>query len=116
MNITVGQEGLALTYTITIIGSDVLITVTGGEAHIGSVAVGDCGIVTVYTAAGHRDNALAESLAKEISGFFSCICTVAAGFHQDNLTKEDIAVVLHNHEQGSKETFAYLMNILATPI
>lgn len=113
MRITVGQEGLALTYTIMIIGSDVLITVTGGAAHIGSVAVGDCGTVTVYTAAGHRDNALAESLAKDVSGIYSCVCTVAAGFHQDNLTKEDIAAVLQSHKQGSAETIAYLKETFA---
>jgi hypothetical protein len=108
MKINSGQEKLALSYELSIIGKDILITITGGKPHIGSVAVGNCGTVTTYTAEGHRDDALAEPLAQEVSKLFNCICLVSAGFHQDNLAKEEIEIVLQNHRQGIQKVVAYL--------
>ncbi|AFV05193.1 MULTISPECIES: hypothetical protein [Dehalobacter] len=108
MNIDIGQDKLALSYDISIIGHDIVIIVTGGKQHIGSIAVGNCGTVTQYTVEGHRDDALAEPLAQEVSKLFNCICLVSAGFHQDNLAKEEIEIVLQNHRQGIRKVVAYL--------
>ncbi|MCG1025165.1 MULTISPECIES: hypothetical protein [unclassified Dehalobacter] len=108
MNIDIGQDKLALSYDITIIGHDIVIIVTGGKQHIGSIAVGNCGTVTKYTVEGHRDDALAEPLAQDISKLFNCVCLVSAGFHQDNMNKEEIKIVLLNHQQGIQKVIAYL--------
>ncbi|QHA00983.1 hypothetical protein [Dehalobacter restrictus] len=108
MKIAISQDKLALSYEISVIGHDILISVTGGKQHIGSVAVGNCGMVTTYTAEGHRDDALAEPLAQEVSRALQCVCLVSAGFHQDNLTKEEIAMVLKNHQQGMQAVMKYL--------
>ncbi|MCM1565839.1 MAG: hypothetical protein FNP40_03580 [Dehalobacter sp. 4CP] len=108
MKITIGQDKLALSYEISIIGHDILITVTGGKQHIGSAAVGNCGTVTKYAVEGHRDDVLAGTLAQDVSKLFNCICLVAAGFHQDNMTKEEIEIVLLNHQQGIQKVITYL--------
>ncbi|UWG98828.1 hypothetical protein LPY66_08580 [Dehalobacter sp. DCM] len=108
MKIISGEGKLEIIYDIKLIGKDILITVTGGEEHIGSVAVGNCGTVTPYTVEGHRDDALAVPLAQEVSQMFRCICVVSAGFHRDNLSKEEISVVLENHRSGIAKVMNYL--------
>ena len=85
MKLTVGSGPTALHYEITLVGTDVLILLTGGAAHIGCTAVGDGGRLSIYTAREHRDDALAIPLARKVSAAFHCVCTVCAGFHLDDI-------------------------------
>ncbi|MEG0875332.1 MAG: hypothetical protein RSB05_04740 [Clostridiales bacterium] len=100
MDINVGSGRTLLSYHTEKIGEDIVVKVLGGKAHIGSVAVGCDGKNTVITAKTHKDNFLAEPLIKALIGEFSCNCVVMAGFHADDITKEEIATVLKNHQKG----------------
>lgn len=99
----IGSGKTALQYEIIFLGKDILIIIGGGDIHIGCTAIGDKGSISSYTAAHHRDDVLAISLAQEVSKYFSCICTVVAGFHLDSITKDDIQKVIKNEKKGIKE-------------
>ena len=112
MVIQAGKGRTALTYDVRLFGSDLLISVFGGVAHIGSVAVGDCGSLLSYTAKEHKDDALSETLAKTISRRYQCRCVVTAGFHLDDIVKEEISAALETHVEGSKKVMAALDELL----
>lgn len=95
-----GTGKTALTYEIIPVGNDWLILLTGGDAHIGCTAIGDDGRLNSYTPQSHKDDALAIPLAKKVSQTFHCVCTVVAGFHLDEITREEIAAVIANADFG----------------
>ena len=108
MKLTVGSGPTALHYEITLVGADVLILLTGGTAHIGCTAVGDDGRLSIYTAREHRDDALAIPLARKVSAAFHCVCTVCAGFHLDDIDREQIRQVMANGEEGIRQIMAMI--------
>lgn len=108
MILHVGSGSTRLTYQIMHMGRDLLICVTGGEAHVGSLSVAVQGKVNTTTLEGHRDDALSQSLAKKIAEVFPNVCTVVAGFHLDNITKEQIQQVMKHHAQGIQRVLSYL--------
>lgn len=112
MVIQAGNGRTALTYDVRLLGRDILISVSGGAAHIGSVAVGDCGALLSYTAEGHKDDALTESLAKNFSRRYHCRCVAAAGFHIDHIAKKEIEAVLEAHTEGSRKIMEALDQLL----
>ncbi|WP_334077232.1 hypothetical protein [Paenibacillus sanfengchensis] len=75
-------------------GRDLLIMITGGEAHIGaaSTAYPVAGGAEVQTSAvpGHKEHVLTESLAKRAAAALSCTVTVVMGIHYDGLSREEI--------------------------
>lgn len=103
-----GTGKTALTYEITPVGNDWLILLTGGDAHIGCTAIGDDGRLSSYTPQSHKDDALAIPLAKKVSQTFHCVCTVVAGFHLDEITREEIAQVVQNADKGMLQVIEIL--------
>jgi len=100
IKLTQGTGSTALHYEIIPVGNDWLILLTGGDAHIGCTAIGDDGRLCSYTPQSHKDDALAIPLAKKVSQTFSCVCTVVAGFHLDEITREEITAVVENADSG----------------
>ncbi|MEN8008437.1 MAG: hypothetical protein ABFS42_15620 [Candidatus Krumholzibacteriota bacterium] len=91
-------------------GRDFLLLVTGGEAHVGAVAVWDVGNETgpiINEMSGHREGPLAGECA-EILGR-ACGRTVVAvvGIHQDNATPEEITAIVANVRQGAAELASF---------
>nr|WP_320027181.1 hypothetical protein [uncultured Acetobacterium sp.] len=100
IKLTQGTGKTALNYEIIPVGNDWLILLTGGDAHIGCTAIGDDGRLSSYTPQSHKDDALAIPLAKKVSETFHCVCTVVAGFHLDDISREEIAKVIANADIG----------------
>ncbi|MCR5814415.1 MAG: hypothetical protein K6G15_07985 [Desulfovibrio sp.] len=80
-------------------GRDLLITIFGGAAHIGAVAVAEKAQVRLHQCQGHREGEIAQSMAKTLAMACNCTVCVVCGIHYDKITKEEIALVL----QGCKE-------------
>lgn len=100
IKLTQGTGSTALHYEIIPVGNDWLILLTGGDAHIGCTAIGDDGRLCSYTPQSHKDDALAIPLAKKVSQTLTCVCTVVAGFHLDEITREEITAVVENADSG----------------
>ncbi len=88
-------------------GRDYLLLITGGEAHVGAVAVWDSAkkgeLRAVNEMSGHREGPLAGECA-EILGRASGRTVVAVvGIHQDNALPVEIEAIVANVRQGAGE-------------
>ena len=83
-------------------GKDVAVTICGGSAHIGAVALAvyeperDSATVSTITVYTHRDDIIAYTLAKKISKRLHCTVTVTVGLHLDNANAEEIDQLTEN--------------------
>lgn len=78
------------------VGEDYLLTLTGGEAHVGAVAVGlfdensQRASSSVITMPGHREEYLAMDGARQVSRATKRTSVFVVGIHQDNISPEEI--------------------------
>lgn len=76
-------------------GGDLLILLTGGEAHIGAIALAAPeGLAGSPECTGHREGALACEIALELADQLRCRVAVACGIHYDNITRAEIGDTL----------------------
>ncbi|MDV0445314.1 hypothetical protein MmiAt1_08850 [Methanimicrococcus sp. At1] len=78
------------------VGNDLLVTLTGGKAHIGAAALAypdkETGRITasVMSAPGHKEEEIALYGAKTISKETNKTVLFAAGIHLDDISAEEI--------------------------
>ena len=88
-------------------GRDILLLVTGGEAHVGAVAVWDSrqngNPATVNELPGHREGSLAVECAEILGRAWGRTVAAVVGIHQDKATREEIAAIVANVRQGVLE-------------
>ena len=83
----------------TEIGRDLLVLITGGESHLGAVAVGGFAtrsFVSVITVPGHKDDCIAKEAASRIADQFKRSCAVLVGIHLVGPSKEQIRNVVED--------------------
>ncbi len=83
----------------TEIGRDLLVLITGGESHLGAVAVGGFAtrsFVSVITVPGHKDDCIATKAASRIADQLQRSCAVLVGIHLTEPSKEQIRNVVED--------------------
>jgi|GEM_PF-816738 hypothetical protein len=79
-------------------GKDIAFLITGGQAHIGAVALayptGEGVEAAVYALPGHREGEIAEELARRAAEALGCTVVVAMGIHVEGATKEEINAIV----------------------
>jgi hypothetical protein len=91
---------------IQAMGRDLVLRITGGEAHVGAVAVcespGRGGqpepVLTVVP--GHKEGPLAESCAARLAVVTGRTVCAVAGIHLDDATREEITAIVDNVERA----------------
>jgi hypothetical protein len=89
------------------IGDDYLLSIWGGAAHIGAVAMAQprpsladanrmSSTASVFCYVGHKEDELVRRISERLSAALSAKVVVVAGLHWDNLLHEEIAQVLSN--------------------
>ena len=82
------------------VGNDNVITLTGGEEHVGAVAVGvfdeksGSTSASVITSPGHREDVIALESARRISEVTKTATVFIVGIHLDNITKDEIDKII----------------------
>ncbi|MFW9920216.1 MAG: hypothetical protein ACFFED_11485 [Candidatus Thorarchaeota archaeon] len=105
MRITRSVDGIELIVSHERIGTDLLVTILGGdEHHIGGAALAyptkshyrDATTVSVntITAPGHKDYLVANSAAERISRTLDIPVLVSVGIHVDHATKAQIDAIV----------------------
>lgn len=90
------------------IGEDYLLTLTGGEEHIGAAAVGlfdkesNRASSSVITMPGHREEQLALQGARQVSKATKTTTVFVAGIHQNNIKLEEISEIVSVAEEMVK--------------
>ncbi len=105
-----GTDKYEVFLTAVFMGNDVSVHLFGGETpHIGAMAIAiprkslkgdgsDSASVSVICIPGHKEDALAQSVAKRLSTLWGCHVTVVAGIHIDRATKSDLEQLNANVE------------------
>jgi len=105
--LSVGSGRTRVTLEFKIQGRDILLLVTGGEAHVGAVAVWDSrekeGQAAATELPGHREGPLAVECAEILGRASGRTVAAVVGIHQDNATPEEIAAIVANVRQGAAE-------------
>lgn len=89
-------------------GRDFLVLITGGQAHVGAVAVcdGRGGLDHVRSHSGtvqldgHKEGPLAAEAAEVLAVASGRTCAAAVGIHQNQATAEEIHDIVANVRQG----------------
>jgi hypothetical protein len=105
--LSVGSDRTRVNLEVKFQGRDILLLVTGGEAHVGAVAVWDSrikdGQATVTELPGHREGPLAVECAEILGHALGRTVVAVVGIHQDNATREEIAAIVANVRKGVLE-------------
>jgi hypothetical protein len=99
-------------------GDGYVILVGGGDIHIGAVSLGEpytshkkaSASVSTLTRYSHRDDAISSLITRELVSHLHCPVIVIAGFHQDSLSREEIAQVLEHSSKLSELLIDNLSN------
>ncbi|HTX44243.1 MAG TPA: hypothetical protein VMC61_05895 [Methanocella sp.] len=85
---------IAVTLKAADIGDDLLVTIAGGKAHIGAVAVGikTEGMATssVITVPAHREDRVVKDAAEKLAKVLDRTVVVVAGIHYDDMDQDEI--------------------------
>lgn len=105
MRLTAKHGRLAVTLNILWQGQDLQVICSGGQAHIGAVALASPHPPTdvadgekmdgLLAVPGHREDMLAARMARRLADELNCVVCVTAGIHFDSITKEEIERVLN---------------------
>lgn len=88
-------------------GDDYLLSIWGGEAHIGAVAMAQprdslrdgsrrSATASVFCYVGHKEDELVKKVSEQFASELNAKVVVVAGLHWDNLTPDGVATVLKN--------------------
>lgn len=105
MRLTAKHGRLSVTLRAVRQGQDLQVICSGGEAHIGAVALASPHPSTevadgekkdgLLAVSGHREDMLAARTARRLANELNCVVCVTAGIHFDSITKEEIERVLN---------------------
>ena len=105
MRLTAKHGRLSVTLRAVRQGQDLQVICSGGEAHIGAVALASPHPSTdvkdgkktdgLLALSGHREDKLAARMARRLADELNCVVCVTAGIHFDSITKEEIERVLN---------------------
>ena len=102
---------------IQAMGRDLLLKITGGEAHVGAVAVceptgpGADPVPVVTVVPGHKEGPLAESCAARLAAASGRTVCAVAGIHQDDATREEIAAIVAHVDRACARLVAALRKV-----
>lgn len=94
------QGRVHLHMTVQRMGCDYTVTLYGGDAHVGAVALGEPeeagtdATARVLTVPGHREGLLACKVAQRLASAVHARVCVACGIHWDHISADEIATVL----------------------
>lgn len=111
--VTMGTGRTAVRLELVAQGRDLLLLISGGEAHVGAVAVarpaGDGGAAGAVVIPPHKEGPLAAECAALLAEAAGCTCAAAAGIHQDQATQAEIAAICANARAAARQLAAALV-------
>jgi hypothetical protein len=119
--VRVGRGRQSVSIRVQAVGRDLLVTVTGGQAHAGAVAMAAPTAGTPGAGAGaralvippHKEGPLAEECARLVADAAGCACVAVAGIHQDEAAPDEIAAIVANAHSGMRRLAAALARVPA---
>lgn len=111
--IRVGEGRTAVVLRVEDLGRDLAATLTGGEAHVGAVAVAGAGVGTrgedvdgMVVVPGHREDVLAREGARLLAARSGRCCVLTAGIHVDDASPDEIDIIVANAREAFRRSCA----------
>jgi len=115
-------EGFEITYELRLLGEDLLLLVSGGTEHVGSVALalpresllGDgskSSTSSVLNAPSHKDEFIIRSLAERLSTLSGHRVAAVGGVHFDALDKAGLAAVAKIETIATEQAASWLQEL-----
>ena len=109
--VSVGTGRTAVQLRLFEQGRDILVLITGGEAHVGAIAACDGRLGATLNPAsggavqmpGHREGPLAVEAAETLAAVAGCTCAAVVGIHQDQATPAEIQDIVAHVRQGLQQ-------------
>ncbi len=93
------KEKTLTTYCLFRFGRDFLLTITGGETHIGSIACTDsvkAAIANQFTLLTHREDEIVRQATEALKSVIPGHLLVVGGIHYDDISREQISTINEN--------------------
>ena len=94
-------------YIITLkhlfLGNDLLVIITGGDAHIGGVSLIENDILSTISKQNHKDTVISKIVASIIFNDLKKDVLVICGIHIDDITKDEIDILINNTKNCVKQ-------------
>jgi len=97
--ISIGKDREKVNLKYLRIGKDLLVIITGGDAHIGGVTLSEDGCHSTLSKRGHKECIITKQIAPRIQNFFKKDVLVICGIHIDNATLNEINVLVANAQK-----------------
>lgn len=103
----IDRDGFKVEALCQQMGDDYLVSIWGGKAHIGAVAMAQprdslldsskrSATASVFCYVGHKEDQLVKEVSEQMASKLDAKVAVAAGLHWDDLTSEGVATVTRN--------------------
>lgn len=96
------SEKTLVEYRIFKLGADVLITITGGQAHIGALGFLDKESIDeadTFQFKHHREEIIVKEAIEGLKGVFEGQLLIVAGIHYDDINKKQISIIVENNRK-----------------
>ena len=125
LTVSAGHNRTRVELAVCSQGRDLILTVTGGSAHVGAVAVHAPGRKDLAgtpgephtnstVVPGHKEGPLAEAGAAVLAEATGRTCVAVVGIHQDQATSEEIAAIVANVRRGYEPLAAALTGLASS--
>jgi hypothetical protein len=91
-----GLERTLIQLDLLSMGRDFVLLVHGGEVHAGAAALAAPSHEELAVIPPHKEGPLARRCAQRVAQASGAHCAVVAGIHQDQVTPEEIAAIVHH--------------------
>jgi hypothetical protein len=91
-----GLERTLIQLDLLSMGRDFVLLVHGGEVHAGAAALAAPSHEELAVIPPHKEGPLARRCAQRVAQAAGAHCAVVAGIHQDQVTPEEIAAIVHH--------------------
>ncbi len=102
--ISEGKDDTFVSLKVCSMGNDIVVTIFNKNAHIGAVALAEYAFhegrtsVSVLTRLGHKDDAIAQKVAHNITKNIKKVSCVVVGIHLDQINESKIHQIERNCE------------------
>lgn len=105
----IGEGRTLISARVVPMGNHLMIGISGGDEHIGAVALAEPypsrenpdehhASVSLLTRTGHKETPIAECIARKLASLLKFPVLVCCGIHQDEITSSEIREIEKNSE------------------
>lgn len=108
--LSISHGRIALNMQIVPVGEDLQIILSGGEAHIGAVALasGNSSEAVLREMPHHREGELVQKMACRLARALNVTVSVSAGIHFPDISRDEIATVLQLADRLTEDALKIL--------